>query len=115
VRFQNSGGTLNRAAKTTLTRSFGAASPEAGEADNWWRGTRHPNSALDKVPHFKSSPFGRGEERCAELCKGFSDKERLGSPGRAVLRGLRRMGFDQVGDPIAELAQPGDRIRRREM
>jgi hypothetical protein len=55
--------------KTSLTRSFGAASPEAGEANTWSRGTRHPNSALDKVPLLKSSPGGRGEEAANSYAK----------------------------------------------
>jgi hypothetical protein len=33
--------------------------------------SRAKKCALKKVPHLKSSPYGRGEERGAELCKGL--------------------------------------------
>src|ERR1700722_3932803 len=58
-------------------KNFSVSERNTRHAENQNIESRAKNCALKKVPHLKSSPRGRGEERCAELCKGLPKKERI--------------------------------------
>ncbi len=49
---------------------FAVSERNTRHAENQNIESRANKCALNKVPHLKSSPDGRGEERRAELCKG---------------------------------------------